>query len=136
MSWFAWHQQDEAMSGAMTWLPACTVLVGAPAAAAQQEGDAVHDVTASSSSPPPPPLLTVAWARVGLELLAVGGEDDSIAIYRCVAKPDGSVSLELVASVCDAHLGDVNTLAWHPTVPGLLLSGGDDGCVKLWHVTL
>jgi WD40 repeat protein len=33
-----------------------------------------------------------------------------------------------------AHAADVNSVAWHPSDPGLLASGGDDGVVRLWRV--
>ena len=31
-----------------------------------------------------------------------------------------------------SHSGDVNSVRWNPTDPGVLASAGDDGHVRLW----
>jgi cytosolic iron-sulfur protein assembly protein CIAO1 len=40
---------------------------------------------------------------------------------------------ELAASKEEAHLQDVNHVAWNPTDPELLASCGDDCMIKLWR---
>lgn len=33
-----------------------------------------------------------------------------------------------------AHPSDINCVRWHPIIPGLLASAGDDGCIRLWRL--
>lgn len=88
-------------------------------------------------------VYSVDWSPFGP--VASGAGDDSIAVY--VARGPGheekqqnseaEVVDRLVAVVMQeaAHNGDVNCVAWHPTVPGLLASCGDDATVRLWRFT-
>jgi WD40 repeat protein len=45
-----------------------------------------------------------------------------------------AVHFDLLCSVDKAHELDVNCVAWHPKDPGLLVSAGDDGVLKLWRL--
>jgi WD40 repeat protein len=38
-----------------------------------------------------------------------------------------------VATLADAHESDVNVLDWSESEP-LILSGGDDGVINVWHM--
>mmetsp|Transcript_12003 Transcript_12003/g.17069 ORF Transcript_12003/g.17069 Transcript_12003/m.17069 type:complete len:442 (+) Transcript_12003:1108-2433(+) len=41
---------------------------------------------------------------------------------------------QLNAIALDAHMGDVNSIKWHPKYGSTLASAGDDGLVKIWKV--
>lgn len=66
-------------------------------------------------------------------LLATGCGDDIVRIFR---ESDDSTKnepiFELVVSEHRAHSQDVNTVRWHPTTEGLLLTTSDDGDAKIW----
>jgi len=47
---------------------------------------------------------------------------------------DAGSSWRQLCCIDNAHDADVNSVAWHPTDPALLASGGDDGCVRLWRL--
>lgn len=67
--------------------------------------------------------------------MATCGGDDAIRVFKEDASA-GDIhqpSFNLVATVNKAHAGDVNSIAWHPKIPGLLASCSDDGSVKLWQ---
>lgn len=38
----------------------------------------------------------------------------------------------LLVEALDAHLGCVNSIAWHPTDPSVFASAGDDHKVRIW----
>lgn len=68
-----------------------------------------------------------------------GCRDNGIRIFRQrsdVDKDDSSVGVpafELTAHIEQAHSQDVNCVAWHPKISGLLASAGDDEAVRLWQ---
>ena len=61
--------------------------------------------------------------------LGLGGGDGRGVIQLCDAFSGGSATHELVG-----HTGGVNAVAWDPTHPFRLASGGEDGTVRLWDV--
>lgn len=66
-------------------------------------------------------------------LLATACGDDTVRIFREASDSDrNEPTFELVVTV-EAHSQDANKVAWHPTVPGLLLTASDDGEIKLWQ---
>ncbi|KAH7079739.1 WD repeat-containing protein 26 [Paraphoma chrysanthemicola] len=52
-----------------------------------------------------------------------GSEDSRIYIWR---------SNGLLIEALDAHIGCVNSIAWHPTDPTVFASAGDDHKVRIW----
>uniref|UniRef100_A0A061SGP0 Putative cytosolic iron-sulfur protein assembly n=1 Tax=Tetraselmis sp. GSL018 TaxID=582737 RepID=A0A061SGP0_9CHLO len=71
---------------------------------------------------------------------ATGAGDNSIRVFERDTEASGD---DLGAKRCSfrqaayremAHSLDVNSVRWHPEIPGLLASAGDDGLVKLWQV--
>jgi WD40 repeat protein len=74
--------------------------------------------------------LSVSWARHagGEDLIATGGADDAVRVYRAGAR---GAAPALAAEAPRAHGGDVNCVRWHPNEP-LLATAGDDGAVRLW----
>lgn len=61
--------------------------------------------------------------------LGLGGGDGRGVIQLCDAFSGGSATHELAG-----HSGGVNAVAWDPTHPFRLASGGEDGTVRLWDV--
>ena len=76
-------------------------------------------------------IYDISWNKHN-GLLATGCGDDLVRIIQEVRDEGTNTS---VCSVLDvkSHKGDVNRVKWHPQVESLLLSCGDDGCVKLWN---
>ena len=71
---------------------------------------------------------SVAWAPGG-GVLASGGGDDAARVWRVGA--DGA--LDLAAEAHPHPTCEVNSVAWHPSDPGLLAAACDDGGVRLWR---
>lgn len=66
-------------------------------------------------------------------LLATGCGDDIVRIFRETEdSTKNEPTFELVVSEHRAHSQDVNTVRWHPTTEGLLLTTSDDGDAKIW----
>ena len=65
-------------------------------------------------------------AATGLRTAAANGHANGVAAAPAV---------ELLAERLPAHDGDVNCVRWHPLDSTLLASAGDDGTVRLWHLT-
>lgn len=65
-------------------------------------------------------------------LLASGGADDRVVVYRAEGSGD-DLSYSVIAART-AHAGDVNAVRWGraPPVAHLLATAGDDGLVRLW----
>ena len=79
-------------------------------------------------------VFSVRWARHagGEALIATGGADDAVRVFRAAAAAGGaSGAPQCAAAVHPAHGGDVNCVRWHPREP-LLATAGDDGQVRLW----
>ncbi len=49
------------------------------------------------------------------------------------APPVEKLAVTLAHKEAAAHASDTNCVRWHPTIPGLLASAGDDGILKLWQ---
>lgn len=39
-------------------------------------------------------------------------------------------------TVSDAHDSDVNVASWNALQPGTLLTGADDGCIRVWDLRM
>ena len=59
--------------------------------------------------------------------------DDSIRLFE-QDSDSMEVSYQLLTNKEKAHESDVNTVAWHPTLPNIFASGSDDNTVKLWKL--
>ncbi|MES1911538.1 MAG: hypothetical protein MHM6MM_003953, partial [Cercozoa sp. M6MM] len=72
----------------------------------------------------------IQWSPAEAPVLATASVDKSIAIYDMRT---GSVP---VLRVANAHDADVNVISWNrdKDTSNLLLSGGDDGLVKVWDL--
>ena len=57
--------------------------------------------------------------------------DGSIRLWDCRVSPKDAC----VCTVKDAHDKDVNVISWNRTDP-LLVSGGDDGLIKIWDLKM
>lgn len=68
-------------------------------------------------------VTAVAWSAGKIAAAASNG---SIAVYR-------EDRLGTPEAWLDKHVQTVNRLAWHSTIPGLLLSASQDGTVALWE---
>mmetsp|Transcript_28068 Transcript_28068/g.90653 ORF Transcript_28068/g.90653 Transcript_28068/m.90653 type:complete len:193 (-) Transcript_28068:78-656(-) len=75
-------------------------------------------------------VFSVDWGRGGL--IAAGGADDAIAVFRVEGGP-GAPTLRLLHREASAHTADVNCVQWHPTDAALLASAGDDGVARVWR---
>jgi cytosolic iron-sulfur protein assembly protein CIAO1 len=72
-------------------------------------------------------IYSVDWsAKSGM--IATGGADDRVCIY--VEEEPGKFSM--FCETARAHSSDVNCVAWHPAVPSVLATAGDDHDVKIW----
>ncbi|KAK9807054.1 hypothetical protein WJX72_012149 [[Myrmecia] bisecta] len=83
-------------------------------------------------------IFSVDWSPQGA--IATGSADNAIRIFtETGTSPDtgvpGQPTFSLAASKESAHLSDVNGVHWHPKLPGLLASAGDEGVIKLWQFT-
>jgi WD40 repeat protein len=71
--------------------------------------------------------------------VACGGNDGSIFVQQLNVVPNsptGRVSLKEspLVSLLPRHLAPVKCLTAHPTMPGLLMSAGQDGTIRVWNV--
>ena len=69
-----------------------------------------------------------AWDAFRPHTFAAALEDGSVHLYD-VRRPGGGA-----LAAFPAHVGPVSTLAWHPSVGGLLATGGRDRLVKVWDI--
>lgn len=83
-------------------------------------------------------IFSVDWSQSGY--IATGSADNSICIFSVRASSFeegvegmGQVSCRLECRKEQAHSFDVNCVRWHPKIPGLLASAGDDGAIRLWQ---
>lgn len=70
------------------------------------------------------------------DLIASACGDDCIRVFQEDtenSQPDAP-NYKLSCTVQQAHLQDVNGIAWNPKILGLLASAGDDCLVKLWKI--
>lgn len=85
-------------------------------------------------------IYSVDWAA-GHGRIVTGAADDAVRVFvERSADPavdgPGATAFELEISVRKAHAGDVNCVKWSPRFPTVLLSTGDDNCVKIWKLVL
>uniref|UniRef100_A0A182PFJ5 Probable cytosolic iron-sulfur protein assembly protein Ciao1 n=1 Tax=Anopheles epiroticus TaxID=199890 RepID=A0A182PFJ5_9DIPT len=76
-------------------------------------------------------VYDIDWCKqTGLLVTACG--DDMVRIFREGRDSDpNEPKFELVVAV-PAHSRDTNKVAWHPTIPGVLLTASDDSEIKVW----
>ena len=78
-------------------------------------------------------IYDIVWSNQS-GMIATAAGDNTIKIFK--EEPGGSPdapSFSVLASIPDAHMEDVNTIAWSPT-EAVLASGSDDGVLKLWQI--
>ncbi|CAH1378736.1 probable cytosolic iron-sulfur protein assembly protein Ciao1 isoform X1 [Tenebrio molitor] len=77
-------------------------------------------------------IYDVSWSHL-TDLIATSCGDDSIRIFR---EDDGcdpnAPTFSQIVCVDRAHSQDVNCISWNPVVPDVLVSGSDDGEIKMW----
>merc|ERR1712196_241502 len=79
-------------------------------------------------------IYHVDWSHAG-GLIATAAGDDHVRIFEQAGDAeDGSPVFNLCAQQAAAHSLDVNCVKWHPTLPDLLCSAGDDEVAKIWRV--
>lgn len=77
-------------------------------------------------------VYDVSWCKM-TGLLATACGDDMIRIFKeCDESDKNQPTFEQIVAEHRAHSQDVNTVMWHPTIKGLLLSTSDDGEAKIW----
>lgn len=85
------------------------------------------------------PVYSIDW-NVTFNKLVTGGGDNQICILAYQRTDDGLGNIGVEYSHPNAHDGDVNCVRWNPNFnPELLdvmLSAGDDGCIKIWRLQL
>jgi WD40 repeat protein len=60
------------------------------------------------------------------DFIACGGENGAVHVWSSTGNPGKEVV------VLKGHSAVVNEVCFSPTIPGLLLSVGDDGCIRIW----
>eukprot|EP00922_Rhytidocystis_sp_ex-Travisia-forbesii_P017816 GHVS01026554.1.p1 GENE.GHVS01026554.1~~GHVS01026554.1.p1 ORF type:complete len:518 (+),score=125.00 GHVS01026554.1:244-1797(+) len=75
----------------------------------------------------------IQWKRketgiIGGEVMAAGGVDRTVRLFDI--RQGSTPTLE----IAEAHDQDINVLSWNPIQGDLLLTGGDDGFVKVWDM--
>lgn len=80
-------------------------------------------------------VYDVSWCHL-TGLIATACEDDAIRIFKedTVSDPN-EPTFHLIDTVQRAHSQDVNSVAWNPNKPGLLVSSSDDSSVKIWTLS-
>ncbi|HWE93494.1 MAG TPA: c-type cytochrome domain-containing protein [Tepidisphaeraceae bacterium] len=78
----------------------------------------------------PVDLRAVAWVAAGKQV-AAGGDDGGIRRYKLPEAADGEMA---AAKELKGHDGPVNALEAVPSADTQLLSGGEDGTVRLWNI--
>lgn len=83
-------------------------------------------------------LYSVDWDRKQHYSIATGGADNALRIFSTEYSSNGKMETPPVldVEVKEAHDGDVNSVAWSPTNPTLLVSAGDDSVIRLWAYTV
>lgn len=80
-------------------------------------------------------IYSVDWCHL-TGLIATGAADDAIRFFKEDEKSDpDEPTFDLLCQMQQSHSQDVNSVAWNPSVPGLLASASDDCDIKLWSVS-
>lgn len=82
------------------------------------------------------PGILAGSVGCGGNLLAVAVDNQVQFIdVRKPTQPDGA-SAALVGAYTDTHAERVSSLQWHPDMPGVLMSGDEDGVVNVWNTAV
>eukprot|EP01127_Copromyxa_protea_P002252 TRINITY_DN12145_c0_g1_i1.p1 TRINITY_DN12145_c0_g1~~TRINITY_DN12145_c0_g1_i1.p1 ORF type:complete len:334 (-),score=60.66 TRINITY_DN12145_c0_g1_i1:37-1038(-) len=76
-------------------------------------------------------IYSVDWSVNNV--IATGCSDNAIRIF---VKDPTSNEFVLKVTKSNAHLSDINCVAWNPQVPSLLASCGDDELIKFWQFSI
>lgn len=80
-------------------------------------------------------VYDVSWSHLN-DLIATACGDDSIRIFKEDEACDSNApTFSQIICIDKAHAQDVNTIEWNPVDADLLLSGSDDGDIKLWKLS-
>ncbi|KAL3268657.1 hypothetical protein HHI36_007760 [Cryptolaemus montrouzieri] len=75
-------------------------------------------------------IYDISWSPTGC--LASAGGDDGLRIFKEDTDND-ETTYKLIAENKQAHTQDINSVAWNPVDPTLLVTCSDDGDIKVWH---
>ncbi|XP_044753126.1 probable cytosolic iron-sulfur protein assembly protein Ciao1 [Coccinella septempunctata] len=77
-------------------------------------------------------IYDLSWSPTGL--IATASGDDGLRIFReeTGLGTDKNV-YKLIAENRQAHSQDLNSVAWNPIDPSVLVTASDDGEIKVWH---
>lgn len=79
-------------------------------------------------------IYDVSWCHLS-DFIATACGDDAIRIFKeSDMSNENEPTFEMVCLCEKAHNQDVNSVAWNPTIYGLLASCSDDGTIKLWKL--
>lgn len=77
-------------------------------------------------------IYDISWCHL-TNMIATACADNAIRLFKEDINSDkDSPTFSLVSSYTASHSQDVNSVAWNPTIAGILASASDDGTVKLW----
>lgn len=77
-------------------------------------------------------IFDISWCHK-TDLIATACGDDNIRIFKEVPNSERNApTFALLYCLHKSHSQDVNSVAWNPSIPGLLVSASDDGEVKIW----
>ena len=106
------------------------------------DGCAKWSVDAAAAGAHAGSVEDVQWSPLERDSLASVSADRSLRIWDVrirARRDDTSATAEVAAAavaVADAHRADINVLHWNALRPEFLLTGGDDGFLRIWDTRL